>query len=118
MTTAQDFAALLAEYQAADAAYEDADNSGDEDAVNAVLPRYREAFDALLAARPTDPKSLAAQLRWFVADEVRTRENRMLLHIATQLEAMAAAGPREKETIEIVERDAEGFSAIIRPRSG
>jgi hypothetical protein len=53
--------ALVNEYRAA---VEEFNN--DDDATDA---RYIAAYDALLAARPTDPAELAAQLRW-VTDEL------------------------------------------------
>ena len=78
MTTA--FDALFAEWAAA-AAAEDAEGEG-------------IAFDALRKARPTDPASLARQLRWFVEQigAADREDDALLLHVAEQLEALSAAG--------------------------
>ena len=80
--------AVVNEYRAA---VEEFNN--DNDVTDA---RYMAAYDALLAARPTDPAELAAQLRW-VTDELARGifdieyAEPILRHIAEQLEALGSA---------------------------
>lgn len=57
--TAEQFAAMLAEYKAAEAAF-----AGDETA----RTRYYSAYRALYAAHPVEPAVMAAQLRWYMSD--------------------------------------------------
>jgi hypothetical protein len=58
--TAAEFAALLAEYRAADAAFATLED--------AATPRYQAARRALFTTRPTDPRVMALQLRWLVTE--------------------------------------------------
>jgi hypothetical protein len=88
MTTTPQFDQLLAEYRAAVAEYQ-ATEEADAD-------RCSAAYDALLAARPTDPAALAVLVRW-LAREMRTglsgKEPEILEHVAAQLEALAGTDP-------------------------
>jgi hypothetical protein len=79
-TTAAEFDVLLAEDAAAEAAVAEAD--GDPDAYAMASERYREAYLAVVNARPTDPN-------WAMGDT--RQEHRMLRHIADQLERLASA---------------------------
>jgi hypothetical protein len=57
MTTAREFAALLA------------------------------AYEAVVRARPADPASMARQIRFWISDDPRNHGERMLAAIAERLEA-------------------------------
>jgi hypothetical protein len=87
MTTAESFAAIMTEFQAAEAAL---DPDGiDVDA--AAEARYAAAFEGVRNARPTDPRHIAWQLRW-LAEELGAadrQDDAILLHAADVLEAMA-----------------------------
>jgi hypothetical protein len=65
------------------------------DALNAretpeTTARYRLAFDAVRNARPAEPASIAAQLRWFLEQIGAAPEDApMLSHAADRLDALA-----------------------------
>jgi hypothetical protein len=90
MTTAQEFDQLLADVQAAyDAMAATEGEIGP--AYEATGERYRTAYAAVRAARPTDPATMARQLRWLI-DEGGCSEREAelaLLWIADRLEEMA-----------------------------
>jgi hypothetical protein len=57
--------------------------------------RYRAAVAAIVKARPVDPAGLALHLRWMIRNGVL--DERALIHIAAQLERLAAAGAAHHE---------------------
>jgi hypothetical protein len=79
--------ALIAEYDATAAEF-----SADEVESDA---RLNAAHEALLAARPTEPRELAALLRWLIGELGSQIEGDIALleHIAGRLEAMAGRAP-------------------------
>jgi hypothetical protein len=88
MTTAAEFNAMLAELQAALDACSAADERQDDAAYDAAGGRLRAALDALRDARPTDPATMARQIRWIVDEHVMDATfEPALLAIAEQLEA-------------------------------
>jgi hypothetical protein len=90
-TTAQEFAALLAEYRAARSALDAIETGELEPTVTEQKAgeRFRQAYRAVIAARPSDAASMAAQLRFLVASQ-EDREAEMLAAIADRLDEMAA----------------------------
>jgi hypothetical protein len=60
--TAAEFAAMLAEHDAALRAFDDLED--DDEQESRVRARFATAETAILTARPSDPAVLAAQLRW------------------------------------------------------
>jgi hypothetical protein len=91
MTTAAEFASLLAEHRTAYEALKATEGDLEREKYDQEGARYRQAFAAVLEARPTEPATLALQLCWFL-EEVGTETDSepMLRHIAERLEAMAA----------------------------
>ena len=80
MTPATEFDALMADFEAAQTALDDTPGEGADQ-------RYHRAFSAMRNARPTDPPSLARQLRWWLEQIGADDEDEpMLRHIAGQLE--------------------------------
>jgi tRNA C32,U32 (ribose-2'-O)-methylase TrmJ len=56
-----------------------------------VHRRYTNAYDAILAARPSEPAAMALQLRWLMRERgIGGPERGILMNIARRLEAMAA----------------------------
>ena len=75
---------LIAAFRAAHDAFDENDQ--------ASIDRWNAVQDALLDARPTDPRELAKQLRFIVAEEddlFQPPLGAILLHVADQLEALA-----------------------------
>jgi hypothetical protein len=99
-TTAAELDAMFAEDAAAEAAVAEAD--GDPDAYAMASERYRETYLAIVSARPTDPGSMARQIRYIAIDATQA-EHRALLHIAERLEAMAGAVILPASVVEHVE---------------
>jgi hypothetical protein len=93
VTTAAEFAAMLAEYAAARTAYNeiDADEGSVEDM--AAQERYHQAFRAMLEARPTDLFSMCRQLHWITTEGRGAEIEPAVSHIGEQLEAMAPVEP-------------------------
>jgi hypothetical protein len=55
--------------------------------------RFRDAFEAVVAARPTDPATMGRQLRWLVEQGALDLDHQpSLLAIADRLEALARSG--------------------------
>lgn len=97
MTAAAEFDRLLAEERAAWAAVEAAADGFEADR----LAQHAMALsDKVLAARPSDPTSCAALLRWFTSDfeghNLQLDDKEMLDHVAARLEAMAASMAAEE----------------------
>jgi hypothetical protein len=90
MATVQE---LIAEYDAAHAAFEATDQIGDPPGLKAAETRMHASVDALLAARPTEPGDMAAQVRRIASEAdsglYADLFTPALAHIAGQLEAMA-----------------------------
>jgi hypothetical protein len=96
--TAAEFAAMLAEVKVAERACSDARGSKEEESAG---QRVIAASNAILAARPTDPGVMAAQLRFLVADSTVDADTRIcdaLEHIADQLKALAGGVVLSAET--------------------
>ena len=62
--TAEQFAAMLAEYEAADELLGSSSSFSPEE--RAAEERFKRAAHTILAARPIEPEALAAQLRWLI----------------------------------------------------
>jgi hypothetical protein len=94
--TTPEFRALLAEHRAADKALAALEAGGKctGDAYEKARDRFATAHEAVLAARPSDPGDMAAQLR-FLADLSSAgedlRDRAVLEHIAKHLEEMGRA---------------------------
>ena len=91
--TAAEFAAMLADFETADEELSVADG----EAYKAAAARYRRSYDALLAARPTDPAAMAAQLQFLAtrtgaADDRRI--GRALAHIGYRLQGLVGEASR------------------------
>jgi hypothetical protein len=85
--TAAEFAGLQAEANVAERLCSDAKGSIEEEAAG---QRVTAASKAILSARPTDPRVMAAQLRFLVGESgVDVDARGALEHMAEQLEAMA-----------------------------
>jgi hypothetical protein len=92
--TTEQIAVLIAEYQAACAAFDAIADDAPEDAHEAAARRSMVASTDLLAARPTEPAAMALQLKWIVADLEdggSPSVEDILAHVADRLEAMAGA---------------------------
>jgi hypothetical protein len=88
MTTAREYAALLAAYETAHAGAEAAASRADGGGHQRAGARALEAFEAVVRARPADPASMARQIRFWISDDPRNHGERMLAAIAERLEAM------------------------------
>lgn len=82
--------ALLAAHAAAAAEAAAADTLDQTTAWDAAAQKCNEIYDVIMNARPTDPIAMAKQIRFLILDST-DREDRMLAHIADQLEAMQLA---------------------------
>jgi hypothetical protein len=86
---------LLAAHAAAEAEAKASDTSFRTPAYEAAARRCKERYDAIMKARPTDPITMAKQIRFLVLGS-RHLKSRTLRHIANQLESMPLASPVER----------------------
>jgi hypothetical protein len=82
--------AQLAAYAAAAAEASAAATLEQSRSWEAATQKCNEVYGAIMNARPTDPIAMAKQIRFLILDST-DREDRMLAHIADQLEAMGKA---------------------------
>jgi hypothetical protein len=81
---------LLAAYAAAAAEASAAATLEQSRSWEVAAQKCNEVYGAIMNARPTDPIAMSKQIRFLIADST-DREDRMLAHIADQLEAMGLA---------------------------